>query len=539
MKPQRRIEVDPRQLQRLFEQLKSRKLTEEDYELLEGMVETWQLLCSSLEKKRISIKRLKRILFGPSSEKSDKLLEKDGKKLDGADKTEKNRSPPGEGKKPKRKGHGRNGASSYWGAKRVRVAHQSLKVGDECTKCGKGKLYELKKPSRIVVFKGQSPVQATIYERQRLRCSACGAVFVAQAPEEAGSQKYDATAGSIVALLKYGNGFPFYRLDQLQKSLGVPLAASVQWKLVSEKAHVLEPVWKEFLRQAAQGEVFNNDDTSMIILQLLKDRSAVLEHTDDEKLKKAAERSGVFTTAILSSGAERHTIAMFHSGVKHAGENLKDLLKHRDPDLPAPILMCDALSRNLPEDFAVILANCLAHGRRRFVDLIEAFPTECEYILKIFKDVYRYDDETKKLRLSDDQRLAYHQEHSEPLMDALHDWLSSLFEQKKVEPNSSLGEAISYMQNHWKALTLFLRVPGAPLDNNQTSGNREFTPKLNALKKALRSVMTVVEIKKASCYSTICQHHSRRTKDEFHSATYLGLCQGHSRLCHIDYPEVS
>jgi len=73
----------------------------------------------------------------------------------------------------------------------------------------------------------------------------------------------------------------------------------------------------------------------------------------------------------------------------------------------------------------------------------------------------------------------------------------------------------------------------------QTSGNREFTPKLNALKKALRSVMTVVEIKKASCYSTICQHHSRRTKDEFHSATYLGLCQGHSRLCHIDYPEVS
>jgi hypothetical protein len=35
-----------------------------------------------------------------------------------------------------------------------------------------------------------------------------------------------------------------------------------------------------------------------------------------------------------------------------------------------------------------------------------------------------------------------------------------------VEPNSGLGQAIAYMQNHWEKLTLFLRVPGAPLDNN-------------------------------------------------------------------------
>ncbi len=39
-------------------------------------------------------------------------------------------------------------------------------------------------------------------------------------------------------------------------------------------------------------------------------------------------------------------------------------------------------------------------------------------------------------------------------------------EGKHVEPNSSLGQAINYMLKHWKKLTLFLRVPGAPLDNN-------------------------------------------------------------------------
>jgi hypothetical protein len=454
MKPQRRLEVDARQLQQMLKRLKSRKLEPQDYELLEGMLETWQFLCSSLEKKRLTVKRLQRILFGPSSEK---VL---GEAV-------KNKSPPGGDKKPKRKGHGRNGASSYWGAKRVQVLHQSRNVGDECSQCGKGKLYELKKPSLIVVFKGQAPVQATVYECQRLRCSACGAVFVAKVPAEAGAEKYDATAGSIVALLKYGNGFPFYRLAQLQKSLGIPLAASVQWKLVKQKADMLLPIWERFLQEAAQGEVLNNDDTPMTILQLLKDRSVALDHTDGEQQSKADERTGVFTTAILSSGAQRHTIALFHSGVKHAGENMEALLKHRDPNLPTPILMCDALSRNVPKSFSVILANCLTHARRQFVDLVEAFPAECEYILTTFKKVYRNDEQAKRLGLSDEQRLSYHQSHSEPLMDDFHEWLLGQFEEKMVEPNSSMGGAISYILNHWKALTLFLRVPGAPLDNNR------------------------------------------------------------------------
>jgi hypothetical protein len=336
MKPQRRIDVDARQLAQLLERLESRKLEPQDYELLEGMLETWQYLCSSLEKKSFSVKRLKRLLFGSSSEKTDKLLKNTDKKSNEAGQTERNKSPPGGDKKPKRKGHGRNGAESYRAAERVQVPHQSLKAGDKCTQCGKGKLYELKTPSRIVVFKGQAPVQATIFECQRLRCSACGAVSVAQAPEEAGSVKYDATAGSIVALLKYGNGLPFYRLEQLQKSLGIPLAASVQWKLAKQKAHVAEPVWEQLQRGAAQGEVLNNDDTPVTILQLLKDRSAALEHTDEEMQSIADERTGVFTTAILSSGSERHTIALFHSGVRHAGENLNELLKERDPNLICP-----------------------------------------------------------------------------------------------------------------------------------------------------------------------------------------------------------
>ncbi len=51
-------------------------------------------------------------------------------------------------------------------------------------------------------------------------------------------------------------------------------------------------------------------------------------------------------------------------------------------------------------------------------------------------------------------------------MKRLRTWLDAQLAEKKVEPNSGLGKAIQYMLRHWEPLTLFLREPGAPLDNN-------------------------------------------------------------------------
>ena len=51
-------------------------------------------------------------------------------------------------------------------------------------------------------------------------------------------------------------------------------------------------------------------------------------------------------------------------------------------------------------------------------------------------------------------------------MDALKRWLDKQFDERLVEPNSSLGKAIAYLQTHWETLTRFLAIAGAPLDNN-------------------------------------------------------------------------
>ncbi len=179
-----------------------------------------------------------------------------------------------------------------------------------------------------------------------------------------------------------------------------------------------------------------------------------------------------FSSALLvpfHSALDRRKIALYFTGSQHAGENLADVLKQRSRELPAPIQMCDALSSNVPRLAAgtdILLANCLAHGRRQFVDVAENFPGECRYVLEMLGQVYGHDAQARELGMTPDERLRLHQERSEPVMDKLHSWLGAQLAERRTEPNSGLGQAISYLLRHWQPLTLFLRQAGAPLDNN-------------------------------------------------------------------------
>jgi hypothetical protein len=173
----------------------------------------------------------------------------------------------------------------------------------------------------------------------------------------------------------------------------------------------------------------------------------------------------MFTSGIVST-TENRRIALFLSGNQHAGENLKDVLSRRAKALSAPIQMCDALTRNLPSELQTIVAHCLAHGRRRFVEVADRFPEECRHVLQSLSVIYRNDAVAREKNLSPAARRHFHQAESGPTLEQLHAWLVRQFDERRVEPNSSLGGAIFYLLKHWERLTLFLRVPGAPLDNN-------------------------------------------------------------------------
>ncbi len=171
------------------------------------------------------------------------------------------------------------------------------------------------------------------------------------------------------------------------------------------------------------------------------------------------------TTALAVKVGE-HTIILYYSGRCHAGENLKALLKKRQGGLDKPLVMSDALASNEAHEVELIRCHCLAHGRRKFSDLEDVFPKECAVVIEALKQVFDHDEEARNEQLSPPERLAYHQRLSGPLMDGLKTWLQQQVDDHLVEPNSSLGKAVAYMQGHWETLTRFLSVVGAPLDNN-------------------------------------------------------------------------
>ena len=159
---------------------------------------------------------------------------------------------------PRRRMAGRSGARTS--IDRIDEDRWSAPDPSAFPACGEGTVYD-KVPGVLVRITGQPPLAATVYQLQKLRCHLCGQVFTADAPAAAGPRKYDATAGSMIGLLKYGSGLPFNRLDGLQGGLGVPLPASTQWDIVEAVAGSLAPALDELIRQSAQGEVLHNDDT--------------------------------------------------------------------------------------------------------------------------------------------------------------------------------------------------------------------------------------------------------------------------------------
>jgi transposase len=278
--------------------------------------------------------------------------------------------------------------------------------------------------------------------------------------------------------------------------MGIPLAAATQWDLVNGGANNIAPAHEELLNQAAQSTVVYNDDTTMKVLQLTKaQRAAAL--ADDVK----GERTGIFTSGIVATQDGRK-IALFFTGVRHAGENLNAVLARRRADLPPPIQMADGLSRNVPSDFDTILGSCLAHARRKHAELMECFPEQVRFVLETLREIYITDARARKAGLDPQQRLKLHQEENQPRMKALEQWMQTQFTERIIEPNSSLGAAILYMQKRWPQLTLFLRIAGAPLDSNIVE---------RALKKA------ILHRKAAMFYKTL---NGARVGDMFMSLIY-------------------
>ena len=344
-----------------------------------------------------------------------------------------------------------------------------LARGQSCPACARGRLYKYQ-PAEFTRIVGHPPYSAERHVSEQLRCNGCGQIHRAELPEAvladgAAGQAYGYSARAVMGIAKYFDADPFFRQQTVQGLFGLSLSASTIFDQCELLADALNPVYRALQRAVAASSVFHIDDTTHRILDAapVKKRRGGVERT----------RSGVYASALLGTvvddggdGESERPIVLYQTNIGHAGEWLEQILAHRPAGITPPIVMSDALSSNRVHGHAVRIASCNAHARRGFVDVAAHYPEQARFALETYQRVWAAERHCLEHSLEPAARLAYHQAHSSEPMETLRAWCKVELESGAVEANGTLGQAMSYFLRHHENLTLFLREPDAPIDNN-------------------------------------------------------------------------
>jgi len=423
-------------------------LCTDDVRLLLSAVMTLAAMQERLSSKDVTVHKLRKLLgMVQASEKLSHLL------------GEEKRTP----KKPKIQRTKKKTTKKTMPPVKVHHKLDGLNKGDRCPECNIGTLYKYE-PAQLLRITGHTPYTSELHLSERLRCNACNQFFTATLPIElmadgGNNQKYGYSARSLMALNKYFAGAPFYRQESMQDILGFSITASTVFDQCEYVGNDLQPVFNALFTLGADAQHFHLDDTP----------HRILDQKEIQKKKRNSDqlqtRTGLYASGIIAS-CDDHDIILFQTNIGHAGEFIDELLQKRHPDQPPPILMSDALSSNNPTVMPVLHAACNSHGRRQFVDVINQFPDEVEWVLQRYGLIWENETEIVSQAMTAAQRLAFHQEHSLPVMNEIRTWGQQQFDNETVEENSSLGKAIAYFNRHFERLTLFCQIEDAKIDNN-------------------------------------------------------------------------
>ncbi len=458
----------------LKERIKKKNLTNSDIDNLLSLITFNLWLQERLSRAKLTIKKLQQLFgFKSESRKENKKSDKDkSANADDNDDVSSDESNSHEKTQAKvvqwdpEKNHGRIAANDYVGCPITNITFENefLKAGKcpDCAECNTEASVYPEDPKVLIFLDSQPLISGERYHVEKARCTVCKTYFMAPMSDALMERpKYSFNSITNLAIMHYYAGLPFKRIETLQSSQGVPLADATQYDLMDGVYQsVVSSVVSALRQNAANGNSLFFDDTPGRILEQIN-------HNKNTTLKK--NKKSVHTTALLSE-YEGNLIYLFNTNTLTAGKQLNDLLKDRKSD-DKFITMSDASANNFPTLNDSLMARwvitlCLSHGRRRFVELFDNADDDTKFIIDLIATVYQNEKHCKQEKLNDQERLKYHKKHSASVMDAMRVWFNNLLLYKKVEPNSRLGEAITYMLKRWHWLTQFLRVPGAALDNN-------------------------------------------------------------------------
>ena len=345
-----------------------------------------------------------------------------------------------------------------------RVIKHSLNSDQlKCPCCSKNMHRAHKKSVVILKFTGFAE---DVHEIETARCLTCNTNVEATGPKEQSIGKFSIPLAAIFIFLRYVQGMPSFRLEEVTQSMGYRIPDSTQWDLFETAGNILHSFSKFLKATTAGAKVVQMDDTSVRINSLTH-QFKLAANGGVEKIKGA--RTGVHTTGFIAKLPEGK-VCFFESGLHHAGEVFEKIMKSNSIE-DEVILMVDAASANLSKlknlSLNVIVANCNSHARRKFDEHADnpLYKENIDLILAPYKEIFARDKELKNS--SPEIRLKVHKEKSLPQMIEIRDRITNDFLDLKVEPNSPLGQTYKYFLNHFEKLCVFCKYLGAPICNNE------------------------------------------------------------------------
>jgi hypothetical protein len=404
----------------------------------------------------------------------------------------------------RRKGVGNRSPADFPGAKHIGVLFGSDMVsGCKCPHCLQGKLERTRANVRLR-FEASAPITAVVYDVEKMRCGECRQEFEAPMPPDASPDVViakatpEAAAQSIA--LRYGQGFPDSRLDELQSWHGMPFDNSRQWSIAKQAFDALLPIRSFLMRFVANASLRQVDDCSVRVIEDHMRIRYEVQQAEEAGFQERYVRTGLQTTVFVASNPEGVTYRLFLIGRAHQGEREHDMALLRDSDAPLTRVTdaaskADALkpfpgpnahgfvpqgntTKGRLEEHDVTQAYCLEHLRQTLEKAAPGFAREMPFLMDRLVRIFELDAEAKQQGLAAAARLAWHQEHSSPLFEEMLAYArTEVAQNPKAEPNGDYRRALKYLLNNADGLGAFLRVAGVPLTTTDAEQGAKFTKK--------------------------------------------------------------
>ena len=250
-----------------------------------------------------------------------------------------------------------------------------------------------------------------------------------------------------ITVSKYQDALPLYRQETILQRIGVdiPRATLANWMIRS--GTLIQPLINLMRDQMLDYDIIQMDETPVQVLK--------------EPDKRAQSKSYIW---LQRGGPPEKRVVLYDYDPGRSAQVPKRLLEGFKGYLQTDGY--DGYNTVVAAN-GLVHVGCMAHARRRFNDAVKAQGRnrkrgKAHRGLSLIRKLYQIERQAKKLAA--DERYAWRQERSKPILKDIRKWLDEALPQ--VAPSSATGQALSYLHNEWDHLTAYLKDGRLEIDNN-------------------------------------------------------------------------